>query len=290
MSGTFEYDDLFLYLPSFLLAERMEAAGALVEGKALGTAKEQDLILAQDIGKQKDYHWRKFANERKKGATVGKRRLKQVKEQTFDALIGYITDYTDGKIGTTELRKRSTATMKESWRKVFLAGLRAGGTRGQGKGAGKELIKLSEGDDKWLKSAMQHEMRFLNKFMGAIEDDTWKMPIERRARMYVEALESFYNSARVIALPSNVVIRWAGPNDKKSCPGCQYLFAHNPYTKANLPTTPRAGSTPCLTHCRDRLMVRRVTADEAEQVTEASQYNRTSHVKNLRRIKRVGHL
>lgn len=284
-----EYDDLFFYMPSFILAERMEEAGEVFEGKALGTAKIADMEIAKGLHHLKGImDPAALAQERKKGATVGKRKLKEVQDRTKQALMQHIVAFQAQTLSEKELRKESTRVMKRAWRDVFLAGVRAGGYPGMGAGKGKPLVKLGADDDKWLKSAMQHEMRFLNGFLKAVIDETWKMPLERRSQMYVNALTSFYESARVISLPPNVVIKWVGPGDKKTCASCEYLFENNPYTKKNLPLTPRGGGTICLTNCRDRLFIRRVAPEEAIIKEQQAKYVRSGHIRNLRSIKRTG--
>lgn len=285
-----QYDDMLVYAPSFILAEQMEAAGEVFEGKAIGTAQIADLSLAQDLVKMKDADPVQFADARKKGQTVGKRKTKEVQARTEKALLKLIGEWDDGTLYDTELRKGAHKVMKTAWKDVFLAGLRAGGTPGEGAGKGKTLVKLSPGDDKWLRGAMQHEMRFLNRFVTAVVDETYVMPLPRRVKMYVHALNSFYESARVISLPSNVVLHWKGPNDKKTCPSCQYLFEHTPYVKYILPTTPRAGLTICLTNCRDYILARRVDPFEAEKKIKESKFTRGTHIKKLRKIKRTGKL
>ena len=270
-----EYDDLFIYLPSML-----------VEGKSLGTAKAADLSLGQDILKAKDIDPAAFAKERKKGTTVGKRKLEQVQTRVRTKLLELIGEWDSGELYDTELRKGAAKLMKTAWRDVFLAGLRAGGTKGTGAGKGKTLVALSPGDDVWLKSAMQHETRFLNKFMTAIVDETYKMPLPRRVEMYVNALSGFYQSARVISLPESTLIRWTGPHDKKTCASCRWLFDNNPYTKYTLPVTPKSGATICLTNCRDRLTIRRVGLNEARARTKGQ--IRESLARKLQRIKKTG--
>lgn len=286
--STLTHDDIFLYAPSFLIAERIEAEGGVFEGKAIGTADQADLVLAQDEYIAKDADPDNYAKARKVGSDVGRKKLKETQSRVRTKLLKYINQHQEGSIDDREFRKRSKAVMKTAWKDVFLAGVRAGGTPGTGAGKGKTLVSLGTGDDKWLKSAMQHEMRFLNRFMQAILESDYKMPLPRRVGMYVDSLRSFYDSARVIAMPANVLIHWKGPNDHVTCVSCDYLFDHSPFTKATLPTTPRAGMTLCLTNCRDRLLIRRVTADMAEATTEASRYTRGGHVKNLRTIKRQG--
>jgi hypothetical protein len=270
-------DDLFVW-------------GNLDEGKAIGTADVGSLVLKQDMLHPKDVDPEKFKDERKKGLTVGKRKLKQVKDRVEGAMLDLLGQFHSGKINERQFKKAATNNMKTAWRDVFLAGIRAGGTPGEGAGKGKTLVKLMPGDEVWLKSAMQHEMRFLNGLVRNIIEDDYTMPLPRRIKMYVNALESFYDSARVIALPFNSLIRWHGPADKKTCPSCQYMFEHSPFTKHILPTTPRSGMTVCLTNCRDRLRVDLVEQQEAIKVTKESAYTRGGHIKNLRKIKRTGKL
>ena len=246
VSTQIDYDETFIFAPSFLLAEKIEAEGGVFEGKAIGTADQADLILAQDQFKAKDADPESYTKARKVGTDVGRKKLKETQSRVRTKLLKYIRQFQEADIDEREFRKRSTAAMKTAWKDVFLAGIRAGGTPGTGAGKGKTLVALAAGDDKWLKSAMQHEMRFLNGFIRAILENDYKMPLPRRVGMYVESLRSFYDSARVIAMPANVVIHWKGPNDKLTCSSCAYLFSHTPFTKATLPTTPRAGMTLCL--------------------------------------------
>jgi hypothetical protein len=83
---------------------------------------------------------------------------------------------------------------------------------------------------------------------------------------------------------------WKGPHDKKTCESCNYLFEHSPYSKWTLPTTPRSGMTLCLTNCRDRLFVRRVPPEVAEEDVKGLLVRRNRHIRDLRKIKKQGHL
>ena len=275
------------------------APSMLCEGKALGTAKQKDLQLVQNLIKASSFYPYPAAEgdaailskEIKAGQAVGKRKLKEVQARTKDALLRLIAQFRKDTIGESELRKGAVKAMKTAWRDVFLAGVRAGGIPGQGAGKGKLLVSLTTGvDDVWLKTAMAHEMRFLNGFLDAIVEDNFTMPLDRRAQMYVTALDSFYESARLIALPDATIIHWVGPGDKRTCPSCRYLFEHSPYTKGNIPCTPRNGLTLCITACRDHLLVRRVEPGQAQKVLEEAEYTRGGHIANLRKIKRQGHL
>ena len=276
-----EFDDLFIYAPSFLLAE----SGQLEEGKALASVKQQDMILLQNVGKLRAFTPGGAGNDRKVGGTVGKRRLKKTQESVKKDLAKLIHDLYGGKLTESQFRKKAGNTMKLAWRDVFLSGLRAGGAKGAGSGKKEPVVRLGPGDDKWLKTAMQHETRYLNGFLTAIIDESFTMPLERRIKMYVDAMESFYDAARVIALPAQSLLYWVGPNDKVTCPGCRYMFEQGPFTKFNLPVTPRSGMTPCLTNCRDRLMVR---SAEIREITEreTTMPSRDTMLAKLKRIKR----
>ena len=283
-------DGNIVFLPSFVLAEQLEQDGQLLEGKALGTAREEDMQLVQHFGDNRWLHSKKeeLAAARKKGQTVGKRKLKKVMAGVEPKFLGLIYDLREEKIDEKQFKKQVTAMMKIAWRESFLAGLRAGGAKGTGAGKG-GVGELSEVDLKWLKSASKHEMRFLNKFIKQLIEGTTKMPLVKRVGMYMDALTSFYESARVIALPRYTIIHWTGPHDDRTCAGCAYMDENTPFTKMTLPTTPRAGMTPCLTNCRHRLMVRRGNLQEVAEVEKDQKYTRAGHIRNLRKIKREAH-
>ena len=279
----YEYDDLFVYAPSYLLWER----GDLTEGKAVGTAKEADLVL---LDKDRTMHAilnpQKFAKERKGGADTGRKKLRAVQEIVEPLLNRFVRYYQRNQIDEAELRKQITATLQKAWKEVFVAGVRASGIPGQG--PSKALVSLTTEDQKWMRSAMQHEMRFLNKMLDAIVNETYKMPLPKRIHMYVRTLESFYDSARVIGLPATVSVHWIVPKkDGRVCESCEYLAANSPYSKRTLPTVPRSGLTQCLSNCRDRLLVRVVSQDEALALHESSPA-RSTHISRLRAIKRRG--
>jgi len=277
-----QYDDLFIYAPSFTLWE--EEGDALFEGKSVGTAKELDLVfLDKDQTIDAFLRPQDYARERKVGVTVGKRALKKIQKRVYAELWPHIEDHNLGKTWNTDFQAAAEKIMKRAWKEVFAAGVRSTGLKGRGQG--KQGFVFSAADQKWLKSAMAHEMRFLNAMVRAITDQTYKMPLDRRLQMYVSALESFYDSARVMGMPATSLFRWTGRKDSRVCDSCKYLKANNPYHKKTLPTTPRSGATLCLTNCRDRLLVRVVSSDEAIKVLQKGP-TREHHVRKLAQIKR----
>lgn len=285
-----EADYLFILAPSVLYAESVELSGSVFEGKSVGTAKELDLLfLDLDQTIRAKMRPNQFANERKKGVTVGKRILERVQKHVETELLRIMRRHDLGRYDSVEAFKRdAVALMKPAWKEVFEAGVRSSGVKGTGYTKG-PVVRLKPDDEKWLRSAMAHEMQFLNGFITAVDEGTYRMPLPQRVRMYARTLEAFYDSARVIGLPATVMIHWTGENDERTCPGCKYLFEHSPYTKKTLPTVPRAGLTPCLSNCRDKLMIRQTTSEAVIARTESS-LTRGTHIKNLRTIKSRGHL
>jgi hypothetical protein len=280
--------DWFVFAPSMFMSEEQ-----LQEGKSIGTAKEQDLVfLKHDQTAKADMDPDQYAWERHQGTTVGKRKLDKAKEEAYPKVLNAINQFLTGKLTEKEMRTQVIKTMKRAWKTVFFAGVRSSGIPGDfGK---KWRMETTPEDEKWLKSAMSHEMRFLNKMLTQVVEGNYKMPLPRRVRMYVDALESFYNSARVMGVPMNTIFHWKlspeGVKKDNICASCVYLSEHSPYTKKTLPTTPRSGMTLCLTNCRDKLVARRVPKDKIAKTEADSRYNQRSHIKNLRKIKRLGHL
>lgn len=285
-----EEDDLFILAPSVLYVERLIESGRLFEGKSVGTSKEIDLLfLDLDQTIRAKTRPNQFSADRKKGVTVGKRVLDRVQKHVESELLRIMRRHDANKYPTFEaFKKDAIALMKPAWKQVFEAGVRSSGVKGSGSATG-PIVKLTPDDEKWLRSAMAHEMQFLNGFMTAVDEGTYRMPLPQRVRMYARTLEAFYDSARVIGLPATVMMHWSGPHNERTCVGCAYLFEHSPYTKKTLPTVPRAGLTPCLSNCRDKLLIRQTTSEAVISRTESS-LTRGTHLKNLRKLKSRGHL
>jgi hypothetical protein len=266
------FDDLFV----------MPVASALEEGKAIGSGDLSNADFKARLNRLVNVDPETYAKKVKNGQASGRKTMSEVQSRVKTTVLGALGLLKSKKITESDFRKRVTKTMKMAWRDSFLAGARAAGIPGTSASA--ERFKFESTDGAWLKSAMTHEMRYLNKFLDAILEDTGTMPINRRLGMYVDSLSSFYDSARVIGLPKNSLIYWSGPGDKVTCEGCRYMFENAPFTKYTLPTTPRAGATACLTNCRDRLLVRHASLS-AVQEAEATGLSREQHLSALGRIK-----
>jgi hypothetical protein len=257
------------------------APEGLTEGKAVGRARERNLIVMADPTMQAAMHPADYAAKRHIGVTVGRRTLLQVQAEVEDRLNVLVERLTAASAKRRPaIREEAVKVMRKAWARVYTAGLRSGGLEDLGS-------TLTAEDQQFLKGAVSHEMRYLNRFLDTVEEGGGRMPYPQRVGLYVKTLSSFYENARLIALPANSTIRWIGPADKDTCPSCRYLFESGPYTKRNLPCVPRSGSTICLSNCRDRLLIRRVTPQEALEVAHGGR-TRQQHTRTLERIKRTG--
>ena len=276
-------DSLFEYATSFIIAE----------GKSIGTAPEVDLVmLDKDQTLTSLTLPGEFARRRKNGVSVGTRMFNKAISDASGVLQQSLDAHLAGAKSAEDFAKDTKATMRKAWREVFIAGIRSSGIASSvsPKANSKWSVQISAADAKWFASATKHEVTFLNRYVKAVVNREGVMPYHQRTQMYVNALKSFYESARVIGLPATVAIHWKGKHDERTCDGCKYLAAWSPYTKRLLPTVPRAGATPCLTNCRDSLLIRNVSPQKIQAIEDAHRYTRGGHIKNLREIKRTGEM
>ena len=105
---------------------------------------------------------------------------------------------------------------------------------------------------------------------NSIENKTTVMPLEKRVSMYAQTLDGIEGNAWVEDQGDRVVIDWV-LGVAEHCPDCLILAANSPYTKLSLPTTPRAGSTKCLSNCRCSLRRKRSLASK-DVMSDVQQY------------------
>lgn len=119
-------------------------------------------------------------------------------------------------------------------------------------GKGVKPSDLTDGDLEWLRRAAEAEAGFARQFGKDIRKDKLRMPRQQRAALYGLSCEGIAWAGRVEAAGSNDRIHWR-LGHAEHCPDCLILAANGPYTKENLPTTPKAGDTECRTGCKCRL-------------------------------------
>lgn len=219
----------------------------------------------------------------KSAAESAFRRLKDDADQTIWKLV---QEWLDGKIKFPDLATRTATAWRSIYEQVWFAGRRSSGLHQVGT---TEVADREEQD--WFRNAVREELGYWNNFLSEMReeiepDGTWdrKYSIRERFEMYLETLKFMYDAGRTLALPPDVLIYWAGPgvNDRNICEGCKYLVEHSPYTRETLPAVPRA-STPCLTNCRHKLLVRRATTEQVIERDRALPF-RLQMVEALERI------
>jgi len=152
-------------------------------------------------------------------------------------------DLEKGRIGVEEFDRRAHATIGKGFERAYAA------NRG---------APLNDGDREYIRRATEAELGHARKFGRQIADGTTRMPRTRRVGMYAQTLDGIGWNAKIEAQPDDVRIGWK-LGKAEHCLSCILLASQSPYTKWNLPTTPRAGATECLciTTPWSRVMCRR---------------------------------
>lgn len=162
--------------------------------------------------------------------------LPKLRQQYFRQFNSLTKQLEDGKISIKDFNRKSQDLITTNFNKAYSLGKK----------------KLDDGDEEYLRRASQEEMKFARQFGKDIKDGNLRMPREKRAAMYGQTLNGITWHAKVETQPDDVRIYWK-LGKAEHCDDCIILAANSPYTKWNLPTTPRAGATRCLSHCQCKL-------------------------------------
>jgi hypothetical protein len=228
--------------------------------------------LPSKIGRKKVY---------KEGRTRTFKRTKQM-----EGIRGMYFSALEGVLISEASEKQVREVIKEYFSKAYAQGVLNSGISTR-KTVDQVISKFTDSDKEHVKTAVDEEMGYLRKFMGRVMEGEVDLDmIQKRVKMYVKSLDGIYGSGRVAGLDENTYIHWKpGPEsvEKERCPSCKYLMKESPYTKNNLPTTPRAGMTRCLFNCKDVLVAEQVAEGEVQSLDESSKTLET-HLTILNRI------
>ena len=159
------------------------------------------------------------------------------------------------------------------------------GIKGSGISLGGSVGRLDNEEKKIVKSMLNQEFHYLSGFMRDIKSGREKNAVNRFLRFATSA-KSSYSTGMIINLHELTIISWK-KNRITACPECDLLSKLSPFTKFNLPTTPKAGATSCLWNCKCRIYLREGTPREVKEVTERG-YSRDYALGLLRRSKKSG--
>lgn len=250
------------------------SSALLVEGKSLATFKGH--VVHKDIQATVQHAADPAADrERRRIAQQATQRSLKTRQAVWSGALKVILHrFLDGKISKPLAEKLLKRQLKSAHRDAYVLGAKSAGLR-------LPHEKLTPEEERYLKSIYAHEMRYFSKFLAAMQPEASKAGLERRIDAYVKTTTSIYDNARVLGMPLNTIIHWV-LGFAEHCPDCELLRRYSPYTKHTLPTTPRAGSTRCLTNCKCRLVVRFVEPAEVERVGNQN-LSRKSTLEYLRR-------
>jgi hypothetical protein len=139
-------------------------------------------------------------------------------------------------------------------------------------------------DERWLSSAFREERKYFDRFLDQAVAGTSRVPPFQRIDHYVSSVSSAYDVGRLGTTPINVKIDWLLQSGNP-CPGCIYIWKHSPYSKYNLPATPKSGQTPCLHNCYCKLRISQMDQDRWVKWARRLK-SRNELAKDLRKIKR----
>lgn len=241
---------MFLFLDGPF--DSYDLSSVLSESKSLTSydASQDDIRQAAiDSGFRMDSSgWK---TNRRSDTTKFKKDFDKLQDRMYKGILEYTKMRKSGDISFSRWATWVGHLLRESYKESFRLGILSSG-------ADFSKAGMASFDEKWVKTASKHEMAYFNKLLDQIESGTQKGTIEDRLKAYSDTLQNVFYSGRIVGTPSNHLIDWAGPNDRRTCSGCHFLIENSPYTKATLPSTPRAGDTACLNFCRCRLIVREV--------------------------------
>lgn len=273
------------------MSSRTEEGVSIVEAKAVGTfrKKKRNDLRALEAQARAVVHGKKYARTVKTKTAETNVSIERLKNSYETRLTKQIVSYERSAISFRDLVAVTSNDVRITYLDAFNLGLKSQGHGAFSKKTGTRASATSE-DRAWLKSAADEEIRFLKRFLSEIkhgdvpdegdEGTSRKMKKGRRIRMYADTLDGIYAAGRVRGAPENAVFHWVYGH-AEHCPECIYLQAHSPYTKKSLPTTPRAGSTRCLTNCKCKIVID-VPKLRVFEVIDAKQKTKTYYVRKLK--------
>lgn len=296
-----------LLIDAFVEYDIADLPEALMEGKSLGTYKGTDDIRQALLNYGFDLASGEFKKARRRASSTTNKQFAALMERIKRGLHHTAKRWIDGEITKGRWQRWTKQLLREAYFDAFDMGLKSSGAESLRAGRAKM-------DTDWIESAWRQEMIYLSRFLKQIEDSvipakwgTDKDPespyfgrhrmleparlsdksssiIQRRLEAYADSIKHVYYAGRVMGTPAGMVIHWVSPLDRNTCKGCRFLSDYSPYTKENIPTTPRAGDTRCLNNCRCRLVMAEVSKDAWRDVRRKHRSQRWYRDK-LRRLK-----
>jgi len=256
------------------LADQMVVA-TLLEGKSPALRKSDPISRAQNVAAATDPRFKrqvgrafkKYQKEMDKSNNTLKRKL-----------VGLFDTYGSGRGRKPywHFEQDATILLRNAHERAFELGLRAAGLSNP-----KKLIETDKTLGKRIESLVAGEMKYFEKMLNQMREGELRGSPAGRADRYVEAVYSSFDQGRVSGMPNVSLFHWHLESDEP-CNDCKLIARFSPFTRATLPTVPKAGMTRCFNNCYCKLEVEPVT----EQRMARTQRRHLSRREMINRIGR----
>lgn len=227
---------------------------ALLEGKDLGFFKGEVSPFKKKAIDTAAMMKKPVISRNKATKAAGKELDKLVTrlEKRMNALLKKLRHADPSKRMTkTQFKKQMKAALGMAYLDAYKLGTRASGL-GRANVGLEDHVGVDE--KKWVDNVLKQESKHFNKFLQSMITGESNKKARMRIRNYSNAVRSVFESSRILQLPEGSIIHWVLQSDVP-CRECKLLHSMSPFTKETLPTTPKAGSTRCLSYCYCKLRV-----------------------------------
>lgn len=233
---------------------------SLDEGKSLGAFPEGPVRREYGRKLKANPSYRRLIGKEQSAAS---REFDKESSRFRERLMYYVDRYMRGDIKLDQLRRQTVEQFTTMYKRAWELGKAASGILRQ-----KRPRPASREEESWFRSAVREELKYWNAFLDELGKSTdfskRSFTIRERVSMYADTVGFMFNSARMSGLPDNVLLHWFPKEKKGMCKGCEYIVKHSPFPRDVMPTTPKAGDTPCLMHCKHRVIARYVSPSEVD--------------------------
>lgn len=255
----------------------------IAEGKSIGDWGGAPRRVSYGRKIRNNAHYRRIVKQESSSAS---REFHRKVSKFGDTLRSLVVDYQQDKRPMSQVRRVSAEAFKGIYTAAWEAGRKASGLLQ----IQKRPRRPTREEESWFRSAVREELSFWQSFLDELDGESFEeknFTVGERVEMYVKTVWTMYHAGRLSGMPEAVLLHWY-PKEKRSgkmCPGCVYMVKMSPFTRDNMPTTPRAGDTPCLMRCVHRVVVRHVTQAEVDK-RRAEMPTKQEMLQDLRRIMR----
>lgn len=166
------------------------------------------------------------------------------------------------KLSKTKFKEKMKASLRAAYRDAYELGTVASGL---GRARAGLVTHTGVDEKRWIDNIFSQEQKHFNKFLNDLIKGTSKTKASIRIKNYANAVRSVYEGSRILQIPDDTIIHWVLQSNNP-CSDCRLLHRLSPYTPETLPTTPKGGSTRCLSYCYCKLRTVKGTRAEIERI------------------------